>query len=104
MVLLPAEVNLGSPAHADRYKTARVKVTGKKPGRFITRTGAPIVYSVTIPTNAANPKTAAAFLVLLFSPEGRKIMNDNGQAPIKPPKIDGVERLPAGLKAMLTTQ
>ena len=55
MVALPDEVNLKSPALADLYRTATVQVTGKKPGEMITQSGEPIIYSVTIPQNAAQP-------------------------------------------------
>ena len=67
---LPDAINLRSPELADLYRTARVTVTGKQPGESITRTGAPIVYSVTIPTNAQNRELAEAYLALLLSAEG----------------------------------
>ena len=86
---LPAEINLSSPALAERYKAARVQVTGKKPGQTITRVGAPIAYSVTIPRNAPRPKLALKYVDLLLSQEGRAIMERNGQRPIVPPRARG---------------
>ncbi len=95
---LPDDVNLGSADLADSYATAQVKVTGKEPGEFLTHVGEPIVYSVTIPKNAPSPDLAEQYVALLLSPEGRQIMDRNGQAPIVPPLTGEHDRLPAGLK------
>jgi molybdate/tungstate transport system substrate-binding protein len=88
-VQLPAEIHLGSPDMADTYKHARVSVTGKKPGQHLTRVGAPIAYSVTMPKNGARPELATAYLELLLSPEGQAIMDRNGQRPITPVRARG---------------
>jgi len=95
---LPDDVNLGSAELAEVYAAAQVKVTGKEPGEFLTRIGAPIVYSVTIPKNAPSPDLAEEYVALLLSPEGQRIMDGNGQAPIVPPLTDEYDRLPASLK------
>ncbi len=96
---LPAEINLSSPALAKRYEAARVEVTGKKPGQTITRMGAPIAYSVTIPKNAPRPKLAHQYVDLLLSKEGQAIMARNGQRPILPPRSRGP--VPAKLRRHL---
>ena len=93
---LPAEVNLAAPAQARRYATARVQVSGKKPGQTLTREGAPIAYSVTIPQSAPNRKLAEAYVELLLSAEGRAIMERNGQRAIQPLRIRG--QVPARLR------
>ena len=98
MVLLPDEINLKSPEHAEFYNTAVVKISGKKPGEFIRRVGEPMVYSVTIPKNAPNREAAEAWVALLLSEKGRAIMERNGQRCIKPAKVDGADRLPDSLK------
>ncbi len=98
MILLPDEINLKSPAFAGLYNTATVKLSGKKPGEHITRRGEPMVYSVTIPKNAQNPKAAAAWLELLLSPRGREIMENNGQPCLKPAKANGFDKLPERLR------
>ena len=81
---LPDAVNLASPARAKSYRAARVTVTGRKPGQRITRVGEPIVYSVTIPSKSPRPKLAEEYLDLLLSPEGRAVMERNGQRPVVP--------------------
>ena len=100
MVLLPDATNLKSAELADLYATATIRVTGKKPGQFITKKGTPMVYSVTIPGNAGNRKAAEAYVALLLSPEGRAVMERNGQPSLRPAKTDGYEHLPASLKPL----
>lgn len=97
-VPLPAEVNLGSPSLADAYRQAAVRVTGAKPGEFLTQTGEPIAYSVTIPRRAPNPPAARAFVAFLLSPEGRAVMARNGQTPIVPARVDRADKLPELLR------
>jgi len=101
MIFLPDEINLKSSAFSSLYKTATVKLSGKKPGQFIVRKGEPMVYSVTIPKNARNPKAAEAWVALLLSQRGLAIMEKNGQPSIKPPQADGLDNMPAGLKSLL---
>jgi len=98
MLILADEVNLKSAEYADLYKSATIKVTGKKPGEFITRRGAPMVYSVTVPKNAPNRKVAEAYVALLLSPEGQAIMAQNGQPSIVPATTKEMEKLPDSLK------
>jgi molybdate/tungstate transport system substrate-binding protein len=95
---LPAQINLSSPKWADHYARASVEVTGRRPGESLTRTGAPINYSVTIPKEAKNRSAAEAYVALLLSPEGRAVFERNGQSPIVPPMVDAAERLPETLK------
>ncbi len=95
---LPDELNLKSPAHAGLYATAAVKVTGKRPGQMITRRGAPIVYSVTIPKNAVNRELALEYVELLLSPQGQKIVAGCGQMPIVPALTSEYEEVPETLK------
>jgi molybdate/tungstate transport system substrate-binding protein len=97
-LLLDDEINLKSPEMADIYSTASVKVSGKKPGDFLTRTGEAMIYSVTICKNAPNPDIAANYLEFLLSPEGNAIMQKNGQETITPPRVFGYENLPEKIK------
>ena len=98
-VALPAEVSLKSAEHATFYKQASIKISGKKPGQFITKTGKPMVYGITAVSNAPNPETALSFVQFVVGPAGRKIMKQNGQPPIDPPHASGkVDLLPSALK------
>jgi len=96
-VVLPDQINLKSADLADFYKTASVKITGKKPGEWLEKKGAPMVYGITIPNNAPNKEGAIRFVEFLLGPEGREIMKKNGQPQLIPPRVDHKEKLPVQL-------
>jgi len=99
-IVLPDQINLKRAEFADFYKSASVRLTGKKPGTFITRTGSPIIYGVSIPKNAPNPKLALAFLVfLLDADKGGAILERNGQTLVLPSPTNSFDRLPERLKS-----
>jgi len=98
-VTLPDEINLKSERFADFYAGASVRLTGKKPGTFITRTGAPIIYGVAIPKNAPNPEAATMFLAFLLDvTKGGAILEKNGQSSVVPSPTETFEKLPEKLK------
>ncbi len=98
-LVLPDEINLKKQEFAQLYKKASVRVTGKKPGTFISKTGEPIVYGVTIPKNAPNRKAAMAFVTfLLDGDKGGTILKANGQTPVVPSPTDTFDKLPESLK------
>jgi len=101
-VALPAQINLGSPAYADFYKQAMIRISGKKPGTFIEKKGAPMVYGITIPGNAPNKEWAIKFLAFVLGPQGRNIMEKNGQHAIYPVKLSGdSDQLPPAIKQLV---
>jgi molybdate/tungstate transport system substrate-binding protein len=97
-VILPDEISLKSPAHAEFYKTASIKISGKKPGEWIAQKGEPMVYGITIPKNTPNPEGAIAFISFVLGKEGQEIMKKNGQAELVPPLVDNIDKLPEALK------
>ena len=101
-VSLPAQINLGSPAYADFYKQAAVKISGKEPGTFVEEKGAPMIYGITIPRNAPNREWAVKFLAFVLGPQGRKIMEKNGQQAIYPATVSGdAGQLPPAIRQLL---
>lgn len=101
-VALPDQINLGSPAYADFYKQAALKISGKEPGTFIEQTGAPMIYGLTIPKNAPHPDWAVKFLAFVLGPLGRAIMEKAGQHAIYPAEVSGdAAQLPPALKQMV---
>lgn len=98
LLRLPDQVNLSSPAFAGFYRQASVRITGARPGQFTTLAGAPIVYGVTIPANTPNRAMAEAWVALLLSPQGRRIMQRNGQGVLSPPRVDHPDKLPVSLR------
>ena len=97
-ITLPDEINLKNPAKSELYAQASVQLTGEKPGEFITKKGAPMVYGITIPGNAPNPPAALAFVELMLGPEGNKIMTSCGQGVIAPAICEQYDALPEELK------
>lgn len=101
-VVLPDEINLKKAEFADFYKSASVRITGKKIGAFITKVGEPIVYGVTIPKNAPNRELALKFLTfLLDADKGGAILLKNGQTPVVLSPTDSFDRLPECLKTLV---
>ena len=101
-IALPDSINLKKAEYAEFYKQAKIKVTGKKPGEFITKIGAPMVYGFTIPNTAKDIKGAVLFADFILSEKGRKIMEENGQPCIVPPVIKGkTDKLPNELRKYL---
>lgn len=101
-VELPDDINLGNYKFDDSYEQAQVKVTGKKPGTWITRTGQSCTYGITMVKDAPNPEAAEAFLGYLLDPEGGlRILKDMGQPPFIPCRVPTAEmraKLPESLQ------
>ena len=101
-VVLPDEINLKSAALAKYYSQASIKISGKKPGEYITKKGKPMLYGITICKNGPYREAAVAFVGFLIGPEGRAIMKANGQPPLWPVRISGNEKLlPEQLRAAI---
>jgi len=97
-VLLPEEISLKSVKHQEFYKSANVRISGKKPGTFITKNGKPMVYGITMPKNAPNPDIAINFISFVVGKKGQEIMRLNGQPPISPPNATGnTDKIPLPL-------
>ncbi len=104
-IKLPAEINLGDYKNDNFYKQAKVKVTGKKPGKWIIRTGKSCTYGITMLKGCPNREAAEAFMEYLMDPTGGlKILQEMGQPPFIPGRVSTKEmksKLPAGLKKLV---
>lgn len=99
---LPARINLSDPASNDFYRTARVEVSGKKPGEKLEIKGQAITYGVTLLRSAPHHRAAVAFLKYLLSPEGGlRILKEMGQTPFSPPILTG-KGLPKELMGLVS--
>jgi molybdate/tungstate transport system substrate-binding protein len=99
---LPPEIDLSDETRAADYARVRVSLdfqrfTSVKP-KFV---GGPIVYGITIPSNAPHPDLAAEFIRFLVGPEGQTIMARNQQPVIVPAMTDNPEALPVELKDLI---
>jgi molybdate/tungstate transport system substrate-binding protein len=99
-VSLPDEVNLRSPQLAELYRSAKVEVTGSKPGEMTTVIGTPMVYGLTVPKNTANRAAGEAFAAFILGPEGRAIIKANGQPVLDPPLVAGFANAPEAIRAV----
>jgi len=99
---LPTEIDLSRLEFEDFYATAEVEVTGSEPGTSATLTGAPIVYGLTIPTNAPNLEMAIDFVQFILGSDGQQILQDCGQPAIVPAVASDPEKVPQELADYVT--
>ncbi|MGC9209830.1 MAG: substrate-binding domain-containing protein [Acidilobus sp.] len=96
-ITLPPFINLGNLSYVNFYH--RVNVTWTELGKTQVFACNPVVYTITIPFSAPNQQAAIDFLLLLFSPEGQKILSSYGIQPIVPGIVYGnYSAVPAVLK------
>ncbi len=104
-VKLDDHINLGNYKYDPYYRQAKVKVVGKRPGKWIIKRGKSCTYGITILKNAHNPEAAIAFVAYLLSPAGGlKILKEMGQPPFIPARVPTKkmwERLPRQLKPLV---
>jgi len=86
---LPEAIDLSSVEEADTYKKVQIDCVGGM------KTGKPIVYGVTVPSNAENPEVALEFVKMVAGETGQKIMEAQGQPPIVP--ANGFGNIPEDL-------
>lgn len=97
IVSLSPEVNLSRRDFSDRYAGARVDVRMKRGQGSATVTGAPIVYGLTIPTNAPHAEAATRFVAFLLGDAGTKLLLRRGFHPISPAACNPCTDLPKQL-------
>jgi len=96
---LPDKINLSNPGMSGLYKTVSVEINGDKPGKKIIQRGEPVLYGITILSDAPNKKAAMAFISFLLSKQqGMKIMEKCGQPSVIPAYTTSFDSIPALLK------
>ena len=93
-IVLPPQISLKSKKYSKFYKQVTFKITGKKPGIYITKKGSPMIYGITVVQSKKynlprNPDGAVKFVNFVLSAKGQAIMKKNGQGVINPPVITG---------------
>ncbi len=94
-IALPPQIDLSDAAHAADYAKA---VARTKNGAL---SGKPIVYALTIPSVAAEPRWAERFIAFLLGADGQKIMAANGFGTVHPAYAVAPEKMPAALRALV---
>jgi molybdate/tungstate transport system substrate-binding protein len=97
-ITLPSKINLENAEFSEFYKQANVKISGKKMGEWITKTGEPMIYGLTILENAPNKANALKFSNFLLSEKGMNIMERNGQPSKIPSYTNTYSKIPEALK------
>jgi molybdate/tungstate transport system substrate-binding protein len=97
-IALPPQINLSDQAMAADY--AKVTVNAGSLGSL---TAKPIIYGLTIPSNAPDPALAQKFIAFVLGPQGQAIMSANGFTVISPALASSQTKAPAALQS-LTTQ
>jgi len=100
LVTLPDRYNLGAADRAPRYARASVMVRlSRQEQQQIT--GAPVVYGLTIPDKAENPRGAEAAAIFLLGRQGRRILERTGFRPLTPARCAQRDKLPAALRPLV---
>jgi molybdate/tungstate transport system substrate-binding protein len=104
-IKLDDHINLGNYKYDAFYKQAKVKVTGKQPDTWITRTGKSCTYGITLVNSAPNKKGAIMFLEYLLNPDGGlNVLKEMGQPPFVPCRVSSetvLQGLPAQLQKLV---
>jgi molybdate/tungstate transport system substrate-binding protein len=91
---MPTAINLSDPALSKAYATVTAHgATGLVNGK-------PIIYGLTIPTNAPNAAVAKQFVAFVLSANGQALMRANGFVSIAPALASSQSALPASLRSL----
>jgi molybdate/tungstate transport system substrate-binding protein len=93
---LPREIDLSDPALATEYSKVSVET---KNGRL---TGRPIIYAVTVLSNARHPDAALTWTRFLLGADGRAVMRANGFSVLEPALASGMANLPADVRTLVS--
>lgn len=91
---LPPAINLSDPRFSSSYAEG---VARTRNGELA---GKPIVYAVTITTNAEHRDWAEKYVALLLGPEGQAVMQKNGFGRVDRAYAVNREKMPAALQAL----
>src|ERR1700738_3877534 len=82
-ITLPDEINLSNPEmEAQWYKNVQFSIT-LPGGKTVTLNTQPLVFYATVLKDSKQPALAAKFVQFMQSPEGQKLLEDNGYSPPK---------------------
>ncbi len=98
---LSEQIDLSSTDYADIYSKVSLRTFVDLAGESKTIVAKPIVYGITIPTNAANPAEAIEFVKILISEKGQDALGSQGQPPIIPARTNDISQVPEELKALV---
>lgn len=92
---LPPQISLSDPALASTYATVSTPGTG---GKIVT--AKPIIYGLTVPTNAPDKSLGEQFVKFVLGPQGQAIMRANGFVVPSPAMASSQSALPPALRPL----
>lgn len=98
---LPREIDLSSAKFRDIYAKVSLEQYSDIPNKSKTIKAKPIVYGITIPTNAKHSEIGIKFVKMLLDKTGQKILENLGQPPIIPAKTNNISKVPNELKDLM---
>lgn len=99
-VALPGRIDLGNPRDSLFYSSAEVRVAGAG-GNSLRIAGAPIVYALSIPRDAAHATLGARFVAFLLSDTGRRILRAEHLDVLNAPALAG-DGVPPEIASVVT--
>jgi molybdate/tungstate transport system substrate-binding protein len=90
-IALPPQIDLSDPTLAATYATVTVQ------GASGPTTGKPIIYGLTIPSNAPNSALAEKFVDFVVGPKGQAVMQANGFVVLSPALASSASAIPSSL-------
>ncbi|KAE8888806.1 hypothetical protein PF005_g2849 [Phytophthora fragariae] len=97
-ITLPEEINMGNPALNDEYAT--VSYTNSETGTVYN--GSASIYTVTILNNATHMSEAEEFVAYLLSPDGQKILTEQGMQAANLTAYGDTSNLPSTIATYLS--
>ena len=92
---LPAQISLSDPALAKTYATVTTQgATGSSVK------AKPIIYGMTVPTNAPDRALGEQFVAFVLSPQGQAIMRANGFVVLSPALASDQSAVPASIRPL----
>jgi molybdate/tungstate transport system substrate-binding protein len=104
-VELPDEVNLGSQSYNSNYERIQVVYSHQRFASVtLDRTGEPIYYGLTIPSNAPHPELAEKFIQFLLNGQGKTDFEQDYQPVFSPSFTDNLQAVPASLQSLAVSE
>lgn len=100
-VTLPEQIDLSSPADSAHYAQAVTRVRGSGVGDTLVVHGQPIVYGISIPTQAPHRAVAEQFLAWMLSSDGQRVVRAAKLDALEHPVLIGTGA-PAAITAVTT--
>ena len=98
---LSPQIDLSSVDYAETYGKVKLVTYSDLPGESKTITAKPIVYGITIPTNAVNFEEAVEFVKIVIGEKGQQVLTELGQPPIAPARTNDISQVPEELKSVV---